>query len=567
MDADALLARYHDWRDSSAWPTSVKVDHAIQTAAKKQGDPLDKPGVVGAWCRTYTITDVLEGVLADVYEPTAQPDRWTLRGGSTSGGLVVYDNKFAYSHHGTDDTSMQLCNAFDLVRIHLGSLDDGSPAKGINLPSYKAMVELATKDPAVRHRIVSERADQAKEAFGETVDADDEPTDDRWMAELDVDRKGNISTTIKTLLLILQNDPNLRGRFAHNAFTKKDVVFRHLPWRDLTSDSRYFTDVDLAGLRDYLERTYQLSNASKTADALALALHASRFHPVRDYLDTLAWDGQERLETLLIDYLGAEDLAYTRAVTRKTLVAAVARVMRPGIKFDYVLTLVGRQGAGKSTLIKRLGRDWYCENLTTVQGKEAAEQLHGVWLMEMGELAGLRKAEVEIIKNFISRTEDSYRPAYGIKKETYPRQCVFIGTTNNEDFLRDATGNRRFWPIKTGVQEPTLDIFTDLDDAAVGQIWAEAVQMYESNENLYLSKDDEAAAQVVQEQHREVDDRFGRVQKYLDTWLPDNWDSMNEYARRSFLSGDDLTAQGTTPRNYVCVAEIWVECLSGRWRT
>ena len=569
LDADAVLASYHDWRDSSAWPTSIKVDTLVHTGIKKQGDPLEKPGIVGAFCRVYTITEAIEAYLPDAYEPTTDPNRWTYTHGSTAGGLVLYDDKYAYSHHGTDPATGKLCNAFDLVRLHLYGDRDEDAKDGTtiaNMPSYKAMIDLARKDKAVLKLMGQESLAAAREEFSELI-ADGEQVSDDWMAELTRDKKSQLTqATISNILLILNNDPILRGKFIHNAFTTKDLITGRVPWRNVTSETKYMSDVDLAGIRDYLEKVYEISNASKTADAVALMLHNNRFHPVRDYLDTLSWDGQERVETVLIDYLGAEDTPYVRAVTRKALTAAVTRVMRPGCKFDNVLVLVGPQGVGKSTLLRKLGREWYCENLTTVQGKEAAEQLHGVWIMEMGELAGLKKAEVEIIKNFISRQEDSYRPAYAVKKETYPRQCIFIGTTNNSDFLRDPSGNRRFWPVATGATEATASVFTDLTNDVVGQIWAEAVSLYEAGEPLHLPAEVEEMARMAQERHREVDDRTGQIERYLNMLLPKDWDKYDLYKRREFIQGGDLLAQGEEGRRSVSVAEIWCECLGGNHR-
>ena len=176
------------------------------------------------------------------------------------------------------------------------------------------------------------------------------------------------------------------------------------------------------------------------------------YHPLRAYLAGLPeWDGSPRVDTLLIDYLGATDNAYIRAVTRKTLCAAAARVYSPGCKFDTILVLNGPQGIGKSTLIAKLGGEWFSDSLqlSDTHDKTAAEKLQGYWILEIGELAGLRKAEVETLRSFLSRQNDIYRASFGRRATPHPRQCVFIGTTNAESgYLRDTTGNRRFWPVK-----------------------------------------------------------------------------------------------------------------------
>jgi predicted P-loop ATPase len=280
------------------------------------------------------------------------------------------------------------------------------------------------------------------------------------------------------------------------------------------------------------------------------------FHPVKDYLEGCTWDGVKRVETLLVDYMGAEDTEYTRTVTRKVLAAAVARIYRPGCKFDYMLTLRGAQGLGKSSFIGLLGGPWFSDTLTTVQGKEALEQIQGVWIMEVGELAGMRKAEVESIKLFLSKRSDRFRPAYGRRLQEYPRQCIFIGSTNETQFLRD-TENRRFWVVDTP-NEPPRNFWDELTPETVRLIWAEAMELYKAGEPLYLSKEMERVAREVQETYEEENPRVGIVAAYLDRKLPADWSTMDLYARRAWLETD---AEGNEERRTVCSLEIWAEAL------
>ena len=296
------------------------------------------------------------------------------------------------------------------------------------------------------------------------------------------------------------------------------------------------------------------------------ASHERAFHPIRDYLNGLEpWDGVPRVETLLIDYLGAEDSAYVRAVTRKTLAAAVTRVMRPGCKFDYMLVLSGPQGIGKSTLFERLGGKWFNDSLSMndTKDKTAAEKLQGYWIMEIGELAGIRKAEVEAVKSFLSRQRDIYRPAYGRRTVEHPRQCIVVGSTNADSgFLRDSTGNRRFWPVilKTGPREKAP---WDLDQETVNQIWAEALEIWKNGEPLYL--EGEVAAEAIEQQKAamEADERLGLIREYLDRLLPENWETRTVAERQAYFQGGDFgqEAEGTVRRDRVCVAEIWCECF------
>lgn len=573
ISADELLATYHDWRDASEWPVSSKIDKLLARSMQKQGDPLEKPGVIGAFCRTYGIAEAIEKFLPDTYEATADPNRYTYVDGSTAGGLVVYDDKYAYSHHGTDPTSGKLCNAFDLVRVHKFGLRDEDAREGtptLKLPSYTDMVDFAASDKQVRKQLGEEKLQSARDDFKDFDFTETESTTDEkdteWLSKLEVDRKGNYYSTINNILLILENDPVFKGGIAFDEFEKRAVLRRNMPWRKITYQDRYMTDRDDDCIEHYLENVYGISSTQKLKKALGVMNETCKFHPIRDYLNGLEWDGEERIENILIEYLGAADDEFTRAVTRKALCAAVTRVYEPGAKFDYVLTFVGKEGTNKSSLIDKLGGNWYSDSLTTVQGKEAFEQLQGSWIIEIAELSAMRKAEVEAVKHFVSKRVDKFRVAYGDRVENFPRQCVFFGSTNRVDFLISADGNRRFWPVMIGVQEPTKNVFKHLTKDEINQIWAEAVELYNAGETLYLDQDLEAQARDKQQAHTEVDERAGMVQKYLDMLLPDDWDEKDLYSRRAYVKGDITEGVGTTRRDQVCIAEIWCEVMDGYQR-
>lgn len=555
LDPDTVLATYHNWRDVSSWPMSSRVAEVVRKTAAKQKDPLEKGGIVGAFCRAYTIQEAIAEYVP-TYRVCDDPGRYTYTEGSTAAGVVIYDDKFSYSHHGTDPASGQLCNAWDLVRLHrFGELDsDCNPDTPVSSrPSYRAMAQLASENKRVKAQIVADRMTEATADF-------DEPAEDGedWKAKLKITEKGAIAQTIENVVIILQHDPQLAGRLALNEMEHNIVSLSSLPWRAARGASQW-TDADDAALRYYLERTYGINGKDRIFDAVNVVALQNKFHPVREYLDSCAWDGVPRIETLLVDYLGAEDTAYTRAVTRKALVAAVARIYNPGCKFDYMLTLRGRQGLGKSALIAKLGGRWFSDSFTTLQGKDAYEQVLGVWIMEVGELAGMRKAEAETIKLYISKQVDRFRPAYGRRLQEFPRQCIFIGTTNETQFLRDATGNRRFWVVDTP-NEPTRNLWDELTPETVRCIWAEAVELYRAGEALYLPRELEAAAREVQETYEEENPRAGIVQEYLERRLPADWDIMDLLARRQWLEG---TQEGTVPRTTVCTMEIWAEALGG----
>lgn len=557
LDPDEVLASYHNWADVSSWPMSSRQADIVKRSGAKQGDPLEKGGIVGAFCRAYYPIQEAIAEFVPTYQPCDTPGRYTYTEGSTAAGVVLYDDKFSYSHHGTDPASGQTVNAWDLVRIHkFHELDDDAdPEKPTTTrPSYKAMAQLAMDDPRVRAQLVSDRMAEADDF--EVLP--DEPEPDDWKQKLKITEKGGIARTIGNVVTILRHDPAVAGALALNEMDHNIVARKSLPWRDVKGSSQW-VDADDSDLRYYLEQTYGLDGKDKIFDAVNVVAGRNRFHPVREYLDGCSWDGVPRVETLLVDYLGAEDNEYTRAVTRKTLAAAVARIYRPGCKFDYMLTLQGRQGLGKSKFIGKLGGPWFSDTFGTMQGKESYEQILGVWIVEVGELAGMRKAEVDAIKLYLTKQTDRFRPAYGHRLQEFPRQCIFIGTTNETQFLRDTTGNRRFWVVATP-NEPAHDMETDLTPETVQLIWGEAVELYKKGEALYLPPELEKMAREIQEAYEEENPKAGIVAGYLDRLLPEGWDGMDPYSRRQWLESD---AEGVTRRTTVCTLEIWTEALNG----
>lgn len=572
LDPDTVLAQYVNWQDPNEWPESSRQREVRKKMADRQGDPLTKPGLIGAFNRTYTVPEAIDTFLADQYDE-AGPGRYTYVDGSTFGGLVLYeDDLFAFSHHGTDPVSGQLVNAFDLVRLHLfGETDDeAKPGTPVNkLPSFSAMQNFARDDAAVKQTLTRERMEDARNEF--EVLGDPEPLEEgkappevdlKWAEQLQYSKSGDLEPTALNIRLILENDPLLAGKLAFDDFTKQPAITASLPWRKVEKGkSDLWSNADDQDLRTYLDITWQIRfGVGKIDDVLGGVMRANTFHPVLDYLDSLTWDGIPRVETLLVEYLGAEDTPYVRAVTRKVLAGAVARVKQPGCKFDYMLTLVGPQGIGKSMLFNKLGGAWFSDSLMSVHGKEAYEALHGVWIMEMGELAATRKAEVEAIKQFLSKQSDRYRVAYGKRAEEFKRQCIFVGTTNEHDFLKDKTGNRRFWPVRVSWEGMTKT-WRMLDKDTVDQIWAEAVRLYLKGEELFLSDDIERAAREEQEYHTEESPWYGLIEEYLNTPIPLNWYDLDIIERRAYLDGDMESNEEVGARDRVCALEVWCEVL------
>lgn len=607
LDVDAVLARYIDWRDPQEWPASSK---AIAARAPKGGqaeDPTLKPGLVGAFCRRYSITAVLEDFLSEEYAPGGADGRWTYRKGSSIGGLVVYDNLWAYSHHGTDPAAGKLLNAWDLVRLHkFGELDKDEPetAPLRDLPSTREMLTWAGAIPEIREQLGRDRLAAAVADFsssGATLDglslaAEDltgsvanttpvNPDDQEWMRALEVTEKGVVKPSRHNIGLILRNDPMLAGKIGHDEMADTTVARGRLPWsieadakqrsshpdkdRGTVIADRRWTDRDDAGLRAYLERVWRIDKPTAVMDAFELVSRSCGFHPVRDYLNRLpAWDGQNRLDNLFTDYLGARACPYTRAASRKFAVAAIARVMRPGCKADHVVCLSGPQGAGKSTFLSVLGSPWHTDNLPSIHGKEASETIAGTWIVEIAELVATRKADVEHVKAFISRQVERYRPAYGRRVVEQPRQCVFVMTTNDTQSLTDATGNRRYWPIDCAMVGEGPATWAAKLARERDQIWAEAMVRWSEGEPLFMEHAETSkAAKAAQEAHTEDGgDLSGEIAAWLEMPVPKGWSKRSHGQRKMALQNglmESFEEGDSEMRERVCSKEIWVECLLG----
>ena len=553
LDPDKYLAMYADWHDASTWPVSSRQSEAVTRQVAEQADPTTKPGVIGTFCRAYTMEEAIETFLGEIYEPSAMNGRYDYIPADSSAGVVVYDGKFAYSHHATDPVCGKLLNAFDLVRLHrFGDLDEKMPLDTPvgKLPSYKAMSEFALEDAKVKAVFAEERQAQAVAEFD----------DEDWESKLAIDKAGNVKDTLSNICTILRCDKNLQG-IVFNQFKSMLDVISPLPWPQVKPG---WNDTDLACAKLYFERTYGVWSPTKFKDALLAVTSAERlYHPIKEYLSTLKWDGVPRIDSLLIDYLGAEDTPYVRAVTRKTLVAAIARIYKPGVKFDSILVLNGPQGLGKSTLFAILGKQWFSDSLSIsdMKDKTAPEKLQGYWILEISELNGIKKMDVEVVKSFITRTDDKYRQAYGVSVESHPRNCVIVGTTNSDGgFLRDITGNRRFWPVRVSGHSKYKP--WELKD--VDQVWAEAIEYYRNGEQLFLKDDIAIEAYNQQREAMETDDREGIVDEYLNRLLPADWDTYDLFQRRAFLNGSDfgeLKTEGTVKRTRVCAMEVWCECF------
>ena len=656
IDPDHFLAMYgigDVWKDASLWAVSSRVSEFRRTLAKKQGNPLEKEGIVGQFCRAYSIAETIETFLADAYIPTSHPDRWTYAEGSTSAGLVLYDGGvFAYSNHSTDPISGLLVNAFDLVRIHkYASLDEGvkTDAGATAYPSFKAMRDLALQDKNVRSIMAVEDAararadfdwlygndteaaeeddplatlfdeeeeeeedplaslfddpddvvDPAAELLGEEEDPlaslfDDEPADPKddtatllalarrlkikisrpvrkprpeWETDLSRDKMGRVEAEPRNVLAILLNDEALAQAVRFDEFGHKLVVSKDLPWRPASFSSSW-RDEDDACLRNYMSLRYHLNGRFAIEDSLSQITLQNRFHPVRDWLNAVGvnWDGTRRVESLLIDYLGAEDSAYVRAVTKYVLMAAVKRIFEPGCKFDEMMVLSGAQGIGKTLILSKLGGEWFSNSFKDVESKDSWQSMSGKWLIEIGELRAKKRSDEDAMKNFLSKTEDIYRPAYGRYAQTFPRQCVFIGTVNDDEFLHDATGGRRYLPIECkGIGQGSK--VAAMTKELVEQIWAEAYLMYKAGYETRLPGNIMEQAEKIREEFTSGNEDVAFIEEYLDRKIPATWPSMTMNERRIWMSvkqgADDGEDNGLVQRMSTCILEVLHELYDG----
>ena len=574
VSASGVLGQYADWRDQEQWPQVPGTQNTYKKLAAKQGDPESKNGVVGAFCRTYDIYRAMDELLPGIYEPCdTMPGRYTYTGGSTTGGAVIYDDgKFLFSHHATDPCSGKLVNAFDLVRLHkFGDADDeADPATPTNrLPSYTAMCEFAHGLPDVSALLDRERYENAIKDFEGITATETAP--ENWMSLCSKSPStGNICKDPDNVKIALEYDPLLKNRLINDTFAHRLQGICPLPWEARKNKPAgtvfKWEDKDDNGLALYIKRVLGFYAPNITAAGLLEFSGKIEFNPVQEYLKSCKWDGIPRLDTLFIDYLGAADNLYTRAVTRKAFTAAVARAMTPGCKYDNMVILSGPQGIGKSTLLSIMAGDWFNDSIRTFEGKDASELLQGTWLVEVAELDAFRGSDVSRIKQFLSVRTDKFRKAYGRNTGEYPRSCVFFGTTNASEYLRDKTGNRRFWPIDTSVQPATKNIFNQLQNER-DQLWAEAFVRWQAGEPLYLEGEVKKIAEEYQEGHRETSAREATVLGFISKNVPEDWSKWPLDKRRMYWGGittNDVSKPiNLVPRDRVCALEVWCEAFGG----
>ncbi len=562
--ADGVLNLYKNWKDINEWPKIAKEPEIIKREITKQKDPLQKDNLVGAFCKVYDIPAVISKYLTDVYEQGNASDKYTYIEGSVANGATVYgEGKWLYSFHATDPASRILCNSFDLVRIHkFGELDnevkEGTPAN--RLPSYIEMCKFALKDEEVRSIYEQQRMAIVKAEFG--VNPKEE--DSSWRLKLTrSNNTGFIDKTINNAALILENAEEFKSRLIYDRFSNRFLIKDKMPWgRDFEHYPKLWSDSDDAELRAHFEKFYEgFKGPSIINDALAILKNRRSTNVAREYFEGLVWDGKERLDTLIIDYLGAEDSDYTRQTTRKALTAVVSRaITEMPVKFDNMIILTGKQGIGKSTLLNKLAGEWFTDNIVDFNSKDTLLLLQNCIIAEVPELQGFNKADSNRLKQFLGQKTDKYRAPYERREEEHPRHCVFFGTTNDDEFLRDSTGNRRYWPIEVGKNKTIKNVFKDLDREK-DQIWAEAVYRFRENEPLYLSGKVSDTAEKEQVSRLIKDPWESVINEYLERKIPVNWFDKTPAEQRNYWLFNGTENEILVERDRVCASEILTVCL------
>lgn len=542
--------------DNALLQGANKFDKAPRESATRRKDPKTLKGVAGLFCRAYQDWAELIRVFELPYEQVSA-NRFHLNGAKSEAGMapIAENPGFVYSYHANDPAGGRAMNAFDLVRVHkFGHLDDGKEGVPVTrLPSTKAMNELAASD----ERVKKLQSAEILKSFSEEIN--DETDSTTWVESLSCNKFGAVENTIQNLDLITSHDPIFKGIVLNVRGMSMELTPGSYPWRDVRENDTQLDDYDFSSIMLHLERTYRLRISENQLRHVLRDLVQERKHDfVQEYLEGLEWDGTPRVEFALP---GVEDSPHTRLVARKVLVAAVARTFEPGIKWDNMLMIYGREGIGKSWWIEKMSRGWY-NSLDEIGNKDTLMKMGKSWIVTADEGHSLRAADFNKLKEFLTQRKDEYRAPFAATVSSYPRRSVIWGTTNDPAFLRRQDGNRRFLIVHA---KNKVD-FDALTDEYINQVWAEAVQLYRDGEKLHFTAEEtellnEARAPYVQE-----DPLTGLVQKYADTTVPAGWDDMTLDERLEWRvnAATNFAPSGTETINSICALQVWCEVMGRR---
>ena len=546
-----------DWYEYRVYDGPVvRVDDLLGMFEEKMGvrphnrggrpkrDPLELPGIVGAFNRVYTNLDVLIREYDLPYEAAGE-HRWKLAGSLSPAGMgpIPGADNLWFSNHAQDEAYGAAWSAFDLARIHQFGDQDTDPDQRLERkPSYKAMLELAQQDAAV----IAEMARGAMSDF-DTVSEEDRS----WLMSLARSAKdASLADTPGNWRLLLEHDPVLRSVATHE-LTLEVVFTTPPPWSTdemREQELRPLAEGDYVHLRWYLVETYKATTLNRTGveELVASAALSHTINPLTDRLLSLKWDGIPRVETCLP---GVPDSPYARMTARKCLVAAVARALDPGCKWDHMLVLHGAGGLGKTRWIEAMAYG-LVGHLGSVESKDTLIAMQRSWIMVSDEGAVLKKSEDEALKEFVTRTVDVFRAPYARQAVTRPRRCVIWGTTNDDVILSRQDGNRRFLIVRCEGR------VGDIEPDWVDQVWAEAVHLYRGGEQLWLTPEEMDLVHSHQSEHTEEGPSEGIVREWLETPRPEEWNEMDPEDRE--IAAMDRDGE---PVESTCTMLLWREAL------
>ncbi|MDE5834777.1 MAG: toprim domain-containing protein, partial [Ruminococcus sp.] len=376
-----------------------------------------------------------------------------------------------------------------------------------------------------------------------------------WRGSLIRNQSDNaVKNNMENLEIIFMNDPKYSGKIEFNELTQMRTLDRQ-DWRDVTENR----------IKLHLEKEYSLATSINGINQVcSIIADDHSYHPIKEYLETVQWDGVQRLKSVFSDFLGATDNIYTQSVAVVTFVGAVARIFEPGVKFDTCTVLVGKQGTGKSKFIGKIAvkPEWFTDGVTTFDGKDFYESIQGKWIIELGEGTAYQKSIKERSKQAIASQHDFYRKPYGRNPEQRPRQCIFFGTTNNYDFLKDETGDRRYYPIDVNIPQATKNIDKDLTPEYIAQLWAEALHLYRNGQGIYI-QDSQVLALAEHEQRKHFDESplQSDIFNFLEIPITSDWYTLSLDVRRDYIKAyqNGNTSAGDYKRDRISVKEIACE--------
>lgn len=544
-------------------------------APREYMHPEELEGAMGVFCRAYNIHEAIAEYLSDLYRRSDEdPNRYTYIGGSTENGAVVYNDNRMQSYHNTDPASQwnKPLNSFQLVALHIfGDADKNckpdTPYMQRNSAKYLVQhmkTNVRCREEQERHRYIIEHAKLKLEAEDNAHIA--------IMSHLDLNKNHEVAQNSSNMSYLLEHDLGLR----HIYF---DTFRKQLFWnepnepfikRKITSIyDRYLMKSDENSIVIYLDQKYHVDMARKIKGGLSAMTNdpQRQIHPIKKLIESKPWDGVERMERLFIDYLGVLDRPIIRTLTAKFLCAAVARLYEDGVEFDYVPTFVGGEGAGKSKFWRRITfGDFYSNSLGDITNKDAKVHLQKAWIVEFAELAAFKKASPEQIKMFVAREKDDFRMPYGTSDQSFPRHCVFVGSSNYNDFLERVNGgNRRFWPFPL-VSKPNSDFFEKITLDEAQQIWAEVYATYlEGKVKYYITPDEIDEVHALEQGHTCEEISLTIIQDWLCHPVPKEWKTFTLEARMDYWNSRRrhiYNPETMMYRHTISAKEIAVELLS-----